>query len=118
MAAFRALALGVRFVLELGALAALAYWGFGASADTLGRILLGVGAPLGAAALWGAFVAPKRAFETAPSVRLAVEALVFGAATVALWASGRPTLALILAAAAVLDRVALRLAGERGAPAA
>lgn len=114
MAAFRASALSVRFILELGALAALAYWGLSAADGTLGSILLGLGAPACAAVLWGAFVAPKRAFEAPPSVRLAVEALVFGAATAGLWASGQRTLALALAAAAVIDRVALLLAGERG----
>lgn len=115
MAAVRTVALGVRFLLELGALAALAYWGLSAAEGTVASIVLGLGAPFCAAVLWGLFVAPKRALEATAPVRLAVEALVFAAATAGLWASGQPTFALLLAAAAVLDRVALWVAGERGA---
>jgi len=115
LAVFRTLALSVRFFLELGALAALAYWGLNASEGRAASILLGVGAPLCAAGLWGAFVAPKRLVEVPAPVRLAIEALVFGAATAGLWVSGQRTPAVLLAAAAVIDRIALWLAGERGA---
>lgn len=115
MATVRAAALGVRFFLELAALVALAYWGLNAVDGRWAGIALGVAAPFCAAALWGAFVAPKRAVETAAPVRLAVEGLFFGAATTGLWASGQRSLALALAAAAVIDRAALWLVGERDA---
>jgi len=47
---------GLRFVLELYALVALAYWGFH-TADGGVQWLLGVGAPL--ATVWGLFISPK-----------------------------------------------------------
>ncbi len=44
--------LALRFVLELAALAALAYWGFHTGHSLLGDVALGVGAPLLAAVIW------------------------------------------------------------------
>ena len=47
----------LRFLLELAALAAQAYWG--ATADTPLWPLIAVGAPLVVAAFWGRFMSPK-----------------------------------------------------------
>ena len=54
---------GLRFVLELAALTALGYWGFAEHEGVL-QWLLGLGAPLLAAVVWGAFVAPKASRPT------------------------------------------------------
>lgn len=43
------------FLLELAALAALAWWGFTTGSSLLVRVLLGVGTPLVAVVLWGLF---------------------------------------------------------------
>ena len=59
MAVVQAINLGLRFVLELCLLAALGYWGFQLEQSWPVRILMGIGAPLLAAVLWGTFVAPK-----------------------------------------------------------
>jgi hypothetical protein len=48
----RAANLALRFALELATLVALAYWGFQAGGSTLVHVLLGLGAPLGAALAW------------------------------------------------------------------
>ncbi|HYX85876.1 MAG TPA: DUF2568 domain-containing protein, partial [Gaiellales bacterium] len=85
--------LALRFLLELAALAALAYWGFHTVAATVPQWAAGIGAPVAAAAAWGAVVAPKAALEVPGGVRLAVEAAVFGAAAVALAAAGQGVLA-------------------------
>ncbi len=64
MTLLRAANAGATFFLELGALAALAAlgsWGFRAGSGPIVATGLGVGAPLLAALLWGAFVAPKAA---------------------------------------------------------
>lgn len=61
----------------------------------------GIGAPVAAAAAWGAVVAPKAALEVPGGVRLAVEAAVFGAAAVALAAAGQGVLAVAFAALCV-----------------
>jgi hypothetical protein len=49
---------GLRFLLELAALASLGYWGF-AENDGVLRWVLGIGLPVLAAAVWGTFVSPK-----------------------------------------------------------
>ena len=48
----------VRFCLELASLAGLAVWGW-RTGPTGVNVVLAIAAPLAAAALWGAFVAPK-----------------------------------------------------------
>jgi len=48
----------LRFALELASLAGLAVWGWGTGPTGL-NVVLAIAAPLAAAALWGAFVAPK-----------------------------------------------------------
>ena len=86
----------IRFVLELCALAALAFWGF-TVADTLAvDLLLGLGAPLAFALVWGAFVAPKAPLRLPDPQRLMLEATVFGIAAIALLAADASVLAVIL----------------------
>jgi Protein of unknown function (DUF2568) len=95
--------LAVRFALELCALAALAYWGWQATGSTVGRVLLAIGAPLAAALLWGALVAPKAWVRARRPVRLLAEAAVFGAAVAGLAAAGEPALAAALGVAALVS---------------
>jgi hypothetical protein len=68
-------------------------------------ILLAVAAPTVAAVAWFLFVAPSAALDAGRVVRLLVELLVFGAATAALLARGRPVLALLLALVYIANRV-------------
>jgi hypothetical protein len=51
--------LAVCFLVELCALATLAYWGFTLDAPIAVRVVLGVATPLIAAIAWGAEVAPR-----------------------------------------------------------
>lgn len=53
----------LRFLLELGALAALGYWGLHTGSNELLHWLLGIGVPLLAAVVWGLFIAPRRRFD-------------------------------------------------------
>jgi hypothetical protein len=110
--------LAVRFLLELSALAALCYWGLTLGHDIpvkahvhdmVMKMMLGVGIPLVAAILWGAFVTPRRRFDVPLPARLAVELIVFGAATAGLLATGHPVLGLALAVLAVLNRVLVQV---------
>jgi hypothetical protein len=89
--------LGVRFLLELCALAALAVWGWQLTDALWAQVLLAVAAPLVAAVAWGAWVAPKAVRRLPDPARLAVEALVFAAATAALLSMQHVALALALA---------------------
>lgn len=99
------LILAVRFLLELAALAALGYWGFraGAGGGLPMKLLLGLGVPLAAAVLWGAFIAPKASFPVTVPIRILLEAAVFGSAAAALYASGHARLALVFVIVAVVD---------------
>jgi hypothetical protein len=94
--------LTVAFLAELAALVALAAWGW-SSADSTGlRVALAVAAPAVAAVLWAVFAAP-RAPVRVPALTVLVKVAVFGAAVLALVATGHPVLAILLAAAALLS---------------
>jgi hypothetical protein len=99
------------FLLELLALAALAWWGAEVGSGLVLHLVLGIGTPLVATVVWGIFASPKpRIALPLPGV-IAVKAVVFGAAAIALDAVGHPALGLafgVIAAAntivAILDR--------------
>jgi hypothetical protein len=97
--------LGLRFLLELVALAALAYWGLSLDAHAAVRVLLGVGAPLAAAVAWGMYVAPRARADAPPAARLSVELTVFALAIAALAASAPSGLAWGFAAVVVVNGV-------------
>jgi hypothetical protein len=107
MSGLRGANLALAFLLELGALVALSYWGFRTGDTALTKWLFGIGAPLLAAVVWGLFVAPKAARRAALPVRLALKALVFGAAALALAAVGRPALGLVLFGAGAVNQALL-----------
>src|SRR5262245_52920009 len=92
---------GLRFFLELSALAAVAYWGWSGHDGGL-RWVLVVAAPLAIAAVWGRFVAPKARTRVGDPWRLVLELLVFGSAVAALLDADQTTLAIVLAAAVAL----------------
>jgi hypothetical protein len=95
---------GVAFAAELGALGALGYWGAVSGGTTAGRWLLALGLPLAAAVLWGLSAAPQAVVQVV-ALAVLVKVAVFGAAVVALLATGSPRLAVVLALAAVLSSV-------------
>ncbi|MET0417812.1 MAG: YrdB family protein [Actinoplanes sp.] len=99
--------LGLRFGLELCALAALAYGGWHLPGPTWLRIAAAIGLPLLAAIVWGRWVAPKASRPLPDPRRLIPEWLVFGGATVALWLTGHIVLGVLLAVLAALNRMAL-----------
>jgi hypothetical protein len=105
---------GLRFLLELAALAALAYWDF-AEFDGVAQWVLGLGAPLLAAGVWGTFVAPKASRPTVDPVRLLLEVAVFGSGVAALLAAGSAALALVFAALVVVHLALTFALGQRPA---
>jgi Protein of unknown function (DUF2568) len=112
--ALRGVVLAARFGLEIGALVALGYWGFTTGDGTVTKIVLGLGAPLLAAVLWGLFASPKARFED-EVLRAIVELVVFGGAALALAAAGRPVLAIAFAVIALVDSVLVRLLDDSSA---
>lgn len=82
MAAFGWLVLALVFVDELLAAAAAAVWG-----NSVGGVLLAIVMPLVVVAVWWTFASP-RAPLGGPLVRPVTKVLVFGLASLGLWAAG------------------------------
>ncbi|EIJ78183.1 hypothetical protein PB1_11504 [Bacillus methanolicus PB1] len=93
MAVIKLLNLALRFVLELCALAALAYWGYQAGKSPILKIGLGAGTPLLAALIWSTFGAPGSSMELSEPLRFLLEFVIYGTAAAALFASGHTNLA-------------------------
>ncbi len=102
------------FLLELAMLAALGFWGATMGGSAAVDVLLGVGAPLTAVIVWGLFAAPKARIPlTMPGV-VAVKALAFGSAVMAIEAMGRHSLAACFAVVAFVNTVIATM--DRDAP--
>ena len=107
MIVFESLTLLVRFLLELAALGAVGWWGFKAGDGTAAKVLLGVGAPLSVAVAWGTFISPKATYEVPTAVWLGLQALVFGAAALALAAVAPARLAALFLLVVIVDGAAM-----------
>ncbi len=115
MSAVRGVTLGVRFLCELGMLAALAVWG-ATVGEGVGAIALAVSLPLAAAGIWGAIVAPKARWPAPLGARVAIELTLFGAASLALWSAGHPAFAFVLALLALTTSVLNAMQERSGEP--
>ena len=100
--------LAFRFLLEIGALVALGYWGW-TLVDGPVRYLLAAAAPLLMAVLWGTFRVPGDASHSGKApvavpgwLRLLLELALFGGAAWALVAAGQPLLGLVFGALVLL----------------
>jgi anti-sigma-K factor RskA len=102
----------LRFLLELSALAAVAYWGWSEHSGVW-RWVLVVAAPLAVAILWGYTVAPKAKRRVGDPWRLVVELLVFGGAFAALLDADQPLLAIIFGLAIALHLALTFPLGQR-----
>lgn len=105
--------LALRFLLELVALGVLAYWGWQAGTGVV-RMLLGVGAPLAFAAIWGVLVAPKASRRIPDPARLLLELVLFSVVVTALVAVGQPIWALVFAAVVAGNLSLMVVLGQRG----
>jgi hypothetical protein len=92
--------LAVRFLAELGMLAALAWGGWRLTESNALSLLLALALPAAAATTWGLWVAPKASHRLADPARLAVEVTLFAAAFLALQA-GEATLPKMLVGVAL-----------------
>jgi len=97
--------LSVRFALELCALAALGYWGFQTGHNGFFRIVLGIGAPLLTAVIWGTFVSPKASVPVPEAARFMIELILFSLSAAALYAAGHPALGMLLIIIASVNRL-------------
>jgi hypothetical protein len=104
--------LTVRVLLEVSALLSMGFWGWKQS-ESGGRIVIAVGIPMSAAALWGTLAVPDDPSRSgsAPlavpgSLRLALELAFFGFATWTLTQTGSAKLSVLLGVAVVSHYVA------------
>jgi hypothetical protein len=93
MDALKSINLAVRFLLEICVLISVGYWGFKTGSGWLLKILLGVGAPLLIAVIWGTFGAPKASYHLNGFSLLTLEVVVFGSGAAALFMSKNYSLA-------------------------
>ena len=86
----KAINLGLRFALELAAIAALIVWAFSLDASTAVQVLVAIAAAGLFIAVWGRWCAPNSDHRLDDPSRLGVEVVVFAVATVAWVAAGEP----------------------------
>lgn len=109
----------VAFLLEFAALGFLSWWGFGAGHEGALRILLGVGTPALAIALWALFAAPRARLRPRLPFVLVVKAVVLGGGAAALYGVGHPTAAGVVAVVTVVNTAVaetFRASSSAGAP--
>lgn len=97
----------VRFLLELAALAALVWWGIRTGSDDLTRTILGAGAPLVFAVIWGLVAAPKARNSLSMRARWVIGGALMLLAAGALAPVGPVEVAVVLAVLVVIDTLAL-----------
>lgn len=102
----RAANLALKFLLELAAFAALAYWG-ATAADGVPAVVLAVAAPALFIVLWGRFAAPRSDHRLPARSRIPFELGVFALAALALVLAGRPVWAAVFAVLAVVNAALL-----------
>jgi quinol-cytochrome oxidoreductase complex cytochrome b subunit len=100
----KTLNLMLRFSLELFALGSLAYWGAQTGKGSM-RVLLAIGAPLIIAVVWGVFGSPRSYVQLSTPMHILLELLVFGLPSVALYTSGKHSLATIYITVAIINRI-------------
>jgi hypothetical protein len=104
----RAANLLLKFLLELAAAAAFAYWGASAASGAF-AVVLAVAAPTAMVVLWGAFAAPNSARRLPAAARVPFELTVFALAALALLGAGSSALALTFALLALGNAALLTL---------
>jgi hypothetical protein len=85
--------LGLRFLLELCLLAALAYVGLQVN------VVLAFVLPVAAAVVWALFVSPKARYPLALPAWIAVQAVLFGVAVIGLIVAGSVVLGIVFGVA-------------------
>jgi hypothetical protein len=99
----KALALGLRFVLELCLLAAVAYWGAGAGGSEVVHVVLAVAAPVALAVVWGLFVSPRARVRLPQLAWIVLQLALFGLGSAGLILAGQTVPGIVLLPAAFMN---------------
>src|ERR1700730_4374588 len=110
--AIKAANVGLRFLLELGVVGAVGYWGYRVGKTRLVKIGLAIGLPVVAAAVWITFGAPGAALQLQDPAHLVLEMVLFGAASLALARATRLWVGLAFAAIFVMSRALMYVWGQ------
>lgn len=97
--------LGLRFLLELCILAIFGYWGFQTGGNTVMKFLLGLGAPILFAVVWGAFLAPKSPMRLHEPWLFLLELVIFSLAAWALYSTGKINLTVAFGGVYILNKI-------------
>lgn len=100
--------LTIKFLLELGALALLAYWGAKTGSGIV-AVVLAVAAPALMVAVWGTLAAPRAARRLPAPTRIPLELGIFAVACVAGYAAGAVIASTVFAVIVVLNAAGLTL---------
>lgn len=111
MAALKAGNLGVKFGLELAAIASLGYWGASLDGSLLSAVMM-VLAPAAMITVWSRFAAPRASRRLPLTSRIPLELTVLLLAAAALLAARQDALATVMAAAVVLNALLLTAFGQ------
>jgi hypothetical protein len=103
--------LGLRFLVELAAIAALSIWGAQATSSTPANVALAIAAPALAIAVWGIWSAPRASRRLSGNSLIALELAILIVVTVLLVVAGHPIWAAILVVVALANGVTLRRPG-------
>ncbi len=106
MAGLKAANLALKFLLELAAIAAFAYWGASHSPVVL-ALILAVGLPAMFIAAWGIWAAPRSRRRLPRETRVPFELGCFALAAVALIAAGATVAGIAFAVVAAVNAVLL-----------
>jgi Protein of unknown function (DUF2568) len=98
VASVRSANLGLRFLLELGLLVGLGWWGEHAVGSWAAVVF-----PVAAAVVWGSFLSAKARWTIPTPVRLALELVLFALAAVGYWRADQPGIAVGFAVAVALS---------------
>lgn len=102
---FKMINLLVRFLLELCILAIFGYWGFKTGGSTFMKFLLGLGAPILFAVVWGTFLAPKSPMRLHEPWLFLLELVVFGLTCWALYSTGKVDLTVAFGGIYILNKI-------------
>lgn len=97
--------IGLRFLLELCILAIFGYWGFKTVPGVFTKSVLGFGAPILFAVVWGTFLAPKSSMRMEEPWLLLLELVIFALTCWALYSTGKVNLTIAFGVIYLLNKI-------------